>query len=138
MANLPDEGRGATLTLGTSSWDTTALITNITPDAITRASLENTHLGTTNYRTFQPEELLTAGGFTIEFYHDGDAEPPINAAAETVTVTYPLQQAYATAALITGSGFCDSYTPGSAEVGSLMKGSAHFVWAGGITFTDHT
>lgn len=138
MAYLPDEGRGASLTLGTSSWDTTALITSITPDPITRGSLETTNLATTNYRTFQPEELLTAGGVTVEFYHDGDAEPPIAAAAETVTITYPLQQTWSTGALITGSGFCDSYTPGGAAVGELAKGSAHFTWAGAITYTDHT
>jgi hypothetical protein len=138
MPNAADEGRGATLTLGTSSWDSTALITNITPDALTRAALDTSHLTTTNYRTFIPEDLVDPGGFTIEFHHDGDAEPPISSVPETVTITYPLQSGYSTGALITGSGFCTEYTPGAAAVGELMKGTAKFKWAGSVTFTDHT
>lgn len=133
-----DEGRGASLTLGTSSWDSSIQLLSITPDAVTRGSLETTHLGTSTYRTFTPEDLQDAGGFTVEFFHDGDIEPPIGSAAETVTITDPLQSGWSTGSLITGSGFCDSYTPGSKSVGELMRGSAHFKWAGSITYTDHT
>jgi hypothetical protein len=133
-----DEGRGATLTLGTSAFESTAQIISITPDPITRGVLETTHLTTTSYRTYTPEDLLDAGGFTIEFFHEGDEQPPISSAAETVTITYPLQGAWSTGPLITGSGFFDSYTPGAAAVGELMRASAHVKWAGTVTFTDHT
>lgn len=133
-----DEGRGATLTLGTSTWDTTALITSITPDPITREILNTSHLLTTNYHTKLVADLADAGGFSVEFHHDGDAEPPITGAAETATITYPLQGAWSTGPLITASAQCDSYTPGAAEVGVLMKGQAHFTWLTAPTFTDHT
>jgi hypothetical protein len=133
-----DEGRGATLTLGTSTWDSTALITSITPDAITRAALDTTHLTTTNYRTFIPEDLADPGGFTIEFHHDGDAEPPFLNVPETITITYPLQSGWSTGAQIQASGFCTEYTPGAASVGELLKGTAKFKFTGTITWTDHT
>lgn len=133
-----DEGRGATLVLGTSAWDTTALITNITPDAITRAALDTSHLTTTNYRTFIPEDLLDPGGFTVEFHHDGDVEPPISNVPETVTIQYPAQTGWSTGPSIQASGFCTEYTPGAAAVGELLKGTAKFKFTGVITFTDHT
>lgn len=139
MPWAPDEGRGAILTLGTSAFETPTLITSITPDALTRASLETTHLTTATHRTFTPEDLIDAGGFTIEFFHDGDEQPPITAVPETITITYPkTDSAWTTAALITGSGFFTEYTPGSAVVGELMKGTAKVKWAGPVTFTDHT
>lgn len=133
-----DEGRGATLTLGTSTWDSTALITHITPDPLTRASLDTSHLTTTNYRTFMPEDLVDPGGFTVEFHHDGNAEPPIAGTAVTTTITYPIPSGGSTGASIAASAFCTEYTPGAAAVGELMKGSAKFKFTGTVTFTDST
>lgn len=138
MPNAADDGHGATLTLGTSSWDTTALITSIQCDPVKRDVLKTSHLTTSTYHSFIPEDLVDAGGFTIEFYSDGDAEPPILDVPETVTVTYPKQGSYSTGSLITGTGFCDEYTPAQFQVGELVKGSAHFKWAGTVTYTDHT
>lgn len=138
MANVADDGHGAILTLGTSAWDTTTLITNIDLDPITREILKTTHLVTSGGHTFIPEDLPDYGGFTLEFFSDGDVEPPITAVQEVTTITYPLQAAYSTASLVTGNAFCDSYTPASFEAGKLIKGSAHFKWNGAFTFTDHT
>lgn len=134
---VADEGQGATLTLGTSTWDTAALITSITPDAIMRNALETTHLGTTTARTFIPEDLRDNGGFTIEYLFIDAVSPPIST-AETITITYPIQAGNSTGGLITGSGFCTSYTPPSATTGEVMRGSATFKWASTITFTAAT
>lgn len=136
-----DEGRGATLTLGTNTWETAALITSITPDAVTRAALETTHLGTTTARSFIPEDLVDNGGFTIEFLANGadtNAILPVLQAAETVTITYAVMTGNTTGQIITGSGFCTEYNPPSASVGELLKGSAKFKWASTITFTAAT
>ncbi len=136
-----DEGRGATLTLGTNTWDTAALITSIQPDAVTRAALETTHLGTATARSFIPEDLVDNGGFTIEFLNNGsdaNATLPVLLAAETITITYAIVGTSSTAQIITGSGFCTEYTMGSAQVGELIKGSAKFKWAGTLTFTAAT
>jgi hypothetical protein len=136
-----DEGHGATLTMGTSTWDTNALIISITPDAITRAAIETTHLGTATARSFIPEDLVDNGGFTIEFLSNGadtNAILPVLAAAETLTITYAVMSGNSTGQIITGSGFCTEYTPGSAAVGEVIKGSAKFKWAGTVTYTAAT
>ncbi len=136
-----DEGRGATLTLGTNTWDTNALITSITPEPVTRSPLETTHLGTTTARTFIPEDLVDNGGFTIEFLANGsdaNATLPVLQAAETVTITYALVSTSATGQIITGSAFCTEYNPPTAQVGELLKGSAKFKWASTLTFTAST
>lgn len=132
-----DEGHGATLTLGTHSWDTAALITSISFDAIARASLETTHLGTSNARSYMPEDLPDYGAITVEFLHIDAIAPPY-AAAETVTVTYPLGSGQSGAATIAFSGFLVDYTPGSPAVGEIMKGTAKWKAAGVMTFTAAT
>jgi hypothetical protein len=136
-----DEGRGATLTLGTNTWDTNALITSIQPEAVTRSPIETTHLGTTTARTFIAEDLVDNGGFTIEFLcnaSDANATLPVLLAPETITITYAVVSTASTGQIITGSGFCTEYTPGVAQVGELIKGSAKFKWAGALTFTAAT
>ena len=132
---VPDDGLGATLTLGTSTWDTAAVITSITPDAITREALDTTHLGTTTAKTFIPSDLRDNGGFSIEFIADAATSTPPMAAAETVTITYPPPSGSTNGATIAGSAFCTEYTPLSAAPGELMKGSAKWKWASTITFT---
>lgn len=133
---VADDGLGATLTLGTSTWEANAVITSITPDAITREALDTTHLGTTTAKTFIPTDLRDNGGFSVEFLADAaNTVCPPMAAAETVTITYPPPSGSTNGATISGSGFCTEYTPLSAAPGELMKGSAKWKWASTITFT---
>ena len=132
-----DEGTGATLALGTHTWDTAARLTNIGFDAIARASLETTYLGTTLARTYVPEDLPDYGSITCEFLHIDSIAPPY-AAPETITVTYPLGVGQAVPAVAAFSGFLTDYTPGSPAVGELMKGSAKWKITGVITFTAAT
>jgi len=137
---VADEGRGATLTLATSTWDNTALIVSITPDEITRESLETTNLATATARTFIPSDLRDNGGFTVDFLHIDAVAPPMiydpsNTQTETITITYPLQASQTNAATVAGSGFCTGYTDGHAAVGEIRRGTAKFKWASTITFT---
>jgi hypothetical protein len=122
-----DEGLGATLTLSTSNFESSAKIISITPDPITREVYNTSYLGTTSFHTKQAADLMDPGGITIEFFHEG-AEPPQTATAETITVTYP------GADTMSASGVCDSYTPPSAQVGQPMIASAHFTFLGTVTF----
>ena len=122
-----DEGLGATLTLSTSNFESSAKIISITPDPITREVYNTSHLGTTTFHTKQGADLMDAGGVTIEFFHEG-TEPPQTSTAETVTITYP------GADTIAASGICDSYTPPAAQIGQPMTASAHFTFTGAITF----
>lgn len=132
-----DEGTGATLTLGTSSWETAARILSITPDAVMRDALETTYLATTTAKTFMPADLRDNGGFSLEFLHIDSIEGPF-AAAETVTITYPTGTGQTTPATLSGSGFLVEFVPGNAAVGEIMKGSAKYKWAGTVTYTAAT
>lgn len=127
--------------MGTNTWETAALIVSITPDPVTRAALDTSHLGTTTARTFMPEDLVDNGGFTIEFLNnssDANATLPVYQAAETLTLTYAPISGNSTGQIITGSGFCTEYTMGAAAVGELIRGSAKFKWASTLTFTAGT
>lgn len=137
MPTAVDEGHGSTLTLGTHTWDTAALITSITFDPIARAALDTTHLATSNGRSFMPEDLPDYGSVTVEFLHIDAIAPPY-AAAETLTVTYPLGTGQSGAATIASSAFLVDYTPGSPVVGEIMKGSAKWKLTGAMTFTAAT
>lgn len=131
-----DEGTGATVTFGTSAF--VAQYTDIEPDSITRAPLETSHLGTTVTRTFTMEDLITAGGFTATFFHDGDVQPPYNGAAEVVTITDPVQAGWALGPKVAGSGQVDDYKIGGKRIGELMQATMHVKFVGTVTFTDHT
>lgn len=136
-----DDGHGATLTLGTNTWEANALITSIQPDPVTRDVIETTHLGTSTAKSFIPADLVDNGGFTIEFLNnssDANATLPVLQAAETVTITYATVGANSTGQIITGSGFCTEYTMGQATSGEVIKGSAKFKWAGTVTYTAAT
>ena len=137
MPTAVDEGHGATLALGTATWDTAALIKSITFDAITRQALETTHLATTNGRSFMPEDLPDYGSLTVEFFHIDAIAPPY-AAAETITVNYPVGSGQSGAATIACSGFLVDYTPGSPAVGEIMMGTAKWKLTGAMTFTAAT
>lgn len=134
MPTAVDEGRGATLVLGTSTWDTAALLKTISFDAITRASLETTNLATANARTFMPEDLPDYGSLTAEFFHIDAIAPPY-AAAETITLTYPVGSGQSAGATIACSGFLVDYTPGSPAVGEILMGTAKWKLTGVMTFT---
>ena len=144
-ANLgvPQDGAATTLLLGTSTWETTALITSLTWDEVTREALETTYLSTTGGRTFIPEDLPNYGALSVEvLFHDFIACPPFTTPGitptETITVTYPILTGQSTAAIISTNGFGIGYTPPNAEVGSLMKAAAKFKITGAITFTAST
>lgn len=152
-----DEGRGATVTTGSSNWGTgsgespATLITNISFDGITRDPLETTVLTSTVARTFTPSDLYDPGGMTIEFFYEGDevfitsgaGVPYITTstggiAAETWTVTDPIPSGKNTGPTMAASGFIDNFTPGQKAVGELMRASVHVKFTGAVTFADST
>lgn len=69
-----DTGHTTTIAFATSSF--TAPMILIGSSEMTRPSLDKSHLGTTNYRSFKPGDLVDAGEFDIEFFYDPDEQPP--------------------------------------------------------------
>lgn len=130
-------GHGATVGFGTSTF--TAPVTSISPDEQSREVLDDSHLGTTDYRTKQPGDLVDAGGFSASGWYDADQQPPVTGAAETITLTLPDSNAASgSGATIAASGFVDSWTIGEITTGSLISYDMHVTWADGPTFTDET
>ena len=127
---MADTGTGTTITFGTSAW--TGSVISIGGTTQSREPLEDTHLATTNQKTYVFDDLIDAGDFELEFYWDQSASifPPISAVAETITVTFPLKSGETTNATLAGSGGVIEATGPDASNGELMVGSMSIKWDG--------
>lgn len=87
---MADVGNGVTLT--TTFF--TAAVESIQLPFGTRAAVETSHLGTTNYKTFMPAGLADPGEFEATIQYDGATSPAVVAliggtAAVSVTIPAP-------------------------------------------------
>lgn len=98
-----DTGNGATLTLATTG--AVGNIRNIGEVAEELGKLETSHLGTTGFKTYMPDDLTDPGEFEIEVEVDTEVAKPACGVVETATITYPLRTGEATAANHAGTGF---------------------------------
>ena len=134
---MADTGNGTTIAFGTSGF--TANVYSISGSAQTREALESSHLGTTSFKEYIVDDLVEPGEFEIEFEWDQSFAtfPPISAAAETITITYPLKSGEVTNATLAGTGFLISTTGPTATNGEIMRGMATVKFDGqtGPTYT---
>lgn len=82
----------ATLMTGlTITWETgfMAEIVDFTHDGMSRAMIDSSHAGTTNWRTFIAGGLTDPGGLSVTLNFIPGTTPPHNNAFSAVTVTYP-------------------------------------------------
>lgn len=129
-------GTGATLTFGTSTW--TGDLTSISWGGISRPSLDTTHLGTTDARTFIPGDLFDPGELTVEFLFDTDSEPPYTASPETITLTFPDSDAASGAgATAAASGFITSFEVNN-PLEEVITATMTIKFTGDITWSDET
>lgn len=117
---MPDTGTGTTIAFGTSGF--TAEIMSVNGNDISREDIETTHMGTTNYKTFIPGDLVDGGTLEVEFSLDPDDQPPVTAAAETITVTFPVPSGLSSGATYVFSGYVNSWSFTDAKE-ELMTGS---------------
>ena len=105
-------GKGTTFGFGTTTTWTPKYISigGLSPS---RQDLKTSHLATADgYDTFKPGDLVDGGEITLEgFWEPENGLPPITAAAETMTATYPDSGA----ATIAFSGYVKSFTIGDAD-----------------------
>lgn len=125
-------GTGATIAFGTSSYS--ADILSINGSGITRPSIDTSHMGST-VRTFIPGDLVDNGTVEVEIIFDPDDQPPISAAAETITIEFNSPET--TGAQAAGSGFVTDWEFG-APLEDKMTGTYTIKWAGAVTWTDAT
>ncbi len=131
---MADVGTGATITFGTSGFS--ASIISMEWGGLTREDVDTTHLGTTTAMTYIPGDLYDPGDLTITFQYDPDTQAPITAAAETITITYPIPSGLSSGATHAGTGYINSFTPGSLTVDELMEAEAVVKFSGAISFVD--
>lgn len=77
-------GDGTTVTFGTSGF--TALIIDIDGPSPSRAEVDQTHLGSTGWKTFIPAGTVDPGSYSMNIQYDPTVTIPITAVAETMTI----------------------------------------------------
>lgn len=133
---------GTTITFGTSAF--TANLMKVGWKGIKRGSIDTTHMGTavvsgTKFgdRTYIPTTLSDPGEIDIEIHFNPDKLPPIDKAAETITVTFPLATGLATAPTWAGTGFMTEFSF-EAPLEDKMTGTGKLKMSGNITITVAT
>jgi len=131
-----DVSNGATITFGTSSW--TGAIQSMDISGFERAVKDRTVLSTTGFRQKAPGDLVDAGSVSVRFYFDPDEPPPITAAVETVTITFPVPTGSSNGATLAGTAFISAYSVSVPEADEDMTAELTVTWTGatGPTWTD--
>ena len=130
---MADVGTGTSINFGTSGFS--AALISIDGPSRSRESVPTSHLGTSAYHTSIPADLVNGGEINCTFQHDPDLSPPIDQAAETITITWPIPSGLSSGATWASSGYMTNYTPGAA-VDELMEASATIVLTGSPTDND--
>lgn len=131
---MADVGTGTTISFPTSGF--TASITSVSLADISRKEVDVTHMGSSTAE-FIPADLVNWGSVEMEILFDPDSIPPIDAAAETVTITFPIPALHSAGATAVGSAFLTKAS-GTIPLEDAMKMTCTLKWAGAVTFSDAT
>lgn len=132
---MADAGTGVTITFSSGFC---AEIRNVDPPRMNRPALETTHSTTSGgKRTFIPSDLTDMGEASVDLLFNPSTDPPIDAVAETVTITYPIPSGGMTAATWAFSGFMTDYSP-SVPYDDIMTATATLKVSGDVTVTAGT
>lgn len=129
---ISDEGTGVAIAFATTGFS--ARLQSVDGPSMSRPAIETTHMGTTTGKTFMPGDLPDYGEITLTVHHDPSLTPPINSAAETVTMTWPIPAGLTTGAIWAGTAFMTGYTPG-ASIGELMTAQVTLKISGLLSIT---
>jgi len=131
-----DVGTGTAIAFGTSSF--TASVLSLSGSDIAREDIDITHMGSTGYKEFMPSDLVDGGSIEMEIAFDPDEQPPISAAAEEITITFPIATGNSTGATFVFNGYVSSWsweTPMeeamTATITIKVNGSGTPVWTDG-------
>ena len=125
----PQQGHGVAITFSSGFF---AWITDVNPASMRREALETTNSSTTVARTFTPEKLVNYGDLRVTMQFDASKDPPIEGAAESITITFPMASGATTAANWTGTGFMTAYEP-TVPINGIMTATATIKWTGAVT-----
>ena len=135
-------GTATTITFGTSGYS--ANVETVDWSGMEREAFPTTHMGTTlpganqiGGKTYIPSKFADPGEITLEVQYNPQTNPPLNGAAETITVTWPLVSGDSTPASWSASGFLRSFRITDPHDGKMMA-TAVVKLSGNISFTDAT
>lgn len=138
----PDTGHGATVTFGTTSWSgkLQSVPTNL---QLSRPRVDKSHLGTSGQREYMPGDLEDLGEVTLDvLFEQARGLPATGTAAETITITFPLNpsNSEAVAATLAGTGFITQTQYPPLQTNTVMVGQITFSFDGatGPAFTAAT
>lgn len=77
-----------------------------------------------------PGDLVDDGDVTVDIHFDPDSQPPISAAPETITITFPLPAGQSTAGKVVGTGFISAWSWGD-PLEDKMTARMTITWDGG-------
>jgi hypothetical protein len=131
---------GTTITFGTSSF--AALIRSITTPEGERIELDTSHMGTAaggshtgiSWRTKIPSDIGEWKAMRVSILFDPDLKPPIDQAAETITITFPLASGQTNNATLAWTGFMTRYG-GEVPYDNVSEGSYEIAISGDVTWT---
>ena len=127
MATTARDGTGTTVLYGTSSF--AADVLTFDGPSQTLEAIDTTTMTTTDSKTFIPAKIKDSGELTMTIVHEGNQEPNIGDALETITVDWSGEGVGHKWAF---SGFVTAYTQG-AEIDGRMEGSVTIKLSGPIT-----
>jgi hypothetical protein len=126
-----DIGTGTTFTFA----GFTAEVKNIDWSGISREILDTSHLatpaaspGTVGSKTYIPGDLSDPGSLDVTFHYNPDTEPPIEAAAATLTITFTSGATWVAQASMIDYSFGIPFE-------EVMEGTTTFKIVGPITVT---
>lgn len=121
-----DTGFGITITFASGFF---AQIRNVDGPDMSREAINTSHAGTTGgYMTKILADLADGGTIDVDLIFDPDEDPPIDSAAEPVTIAYPNTATWAF------SGGLTNFRP-TAPYDDLMTATATLTVCGAITVT---
>lgn len=131
-----DVATGITLVFATSAFTAELKDVNL---GFSREMHDVTHQGSAQPssiqvggREFLPADFADAGEVAVDFHYNPSDIPPINLAAELITLTWPKAATDTTAATIAGTGFMTDFTP-TGLLDQVMTASATLKWSGVVS-----
>ena len=127
---MADSGFGTTITFSSGFF---AEILSVDPPSMERAAIATTHSTTTGGKaTFIPSDITDYGEIGVEIAYNPSTDPPIDAAVETCTITFPIPAGGSTAATWAISAFMTNFTP-TVPIDDRMTARATLKCTGDIT-----
>lgn len=130
---MADTGFGSSITFQSGFFAQFRVIEDV---GSTREAIETTHnASTSGWATFIPADIKKMNRIRVQLLFDPDDTPPIDQAAETVTITFPVPAGSSGGATLQCSGFMTSNSA-SIPYDDLMTQEVELQLSGVPTWAD--